>query len=56
MGKERSFAAKLGIAGKDTLAFILIASGVDVAQGGDYLMGGAMIAAGGILLLIQQFI
>lgn len=56
MAKERSTAAKFGIAGKDVVAFMLIATGTDIAKGGDYLMGGALIAVGGVLLLIQQFV
>lgn len=54
--KKVKLATSISIAGKDTIAMALIALGMDFINKGDYMVGGALITAGWILLLIQQII
>jgi hypothetical protein len=45
----------LGLAGKDTIAIILISKGLDFVNEGNYVVGAGSIIAGGLLFLIQQY-
>jgi len=40
---------------KDTLAVILITKGADVIASGDYLVGGLLVVAGWILLVVDHY-
>lgn len=42
--------------GKDTAAIALITLGVSIIQKGDYLVGGGLVAAGWILLVVDKVI
>jgi len=52
--KKVKLATNLAITGKDTIAMALIALGVDFINKGDYIVGGALITIGWILLVIQN--
>ena len=54
--KKVKLGTSLALAGKDTVAMALIALGMDFINKGEYVVGGALITAGWILLLIQQVI
>ena len=42
-----------GIAGKDVIAGALITQGIMIWQGGDQMIGAALMTVGGIMFLVQ---
>lgn len=56
MSKKISLKRALGIGTKDTIAIGLITYGVTYISGGDYIVGGAFVAVGWVLLVAQEFI
>ena len=46
----------IGEGAKDTVAVALITLGIQQIQGGDYIAGGALVAVGWILLVVDRYI
>ena len=46
----------IGEGAKDTVAVALITLGIQQIQGGDYIAGGALVAIGWILLVIDRYV
>jgi len=56
MVKFKKLAKMSGIAAKETLAMALIAQGVQLIQSGDVVGGGALVAIGWFLILVDKYV
>ena len=54
MAKKVSFGKAAGLGAKDTLAMGLITMGVAELNKGDYLVGGAFVTIGWVLLVVDH--
>jgi hypothetical protein len=52
----RTLVVSSGTALKDTAAIVLITTGVQLIQKGDYLLGGGLVAAGWALLVLDRYL
>jgi len=54
--KAGKLSKSLGIGVKETIAIILISQGMNIINNGDYISGGALVAVGWILLVIDRYL